>query len=124
MTDKTKTDQPAADGLDEYLEASYSTVDEEMRMLLLDCWNAALASRVKVKPLVWVDHKNVSLSKCGRYQVKKLTGHRREIWRVLYATFGAQYVGDYAGKGNLQEAAKAAAQAHHDKLVLSQVRLG
>lgn len=74
MTDKTKTDQPASDGFDVEAEAMamaeavnggswndpkyYGEPQKEGWRLKVKWahtrYNAALAERVKVKPLVWV----------------------------------------------------------------------
>jgi len=91
---------------------------------------AALASRVKVKPLVW--------SEKTEYEERR--PYLAKGWSIESRTVVGRYVIDYfdntktylvrcgskviAKDVGSEKASKAAAQAYHDKLVLTQVRIG
>jgi len=79
--------------------------------------NAALASRVKVKPLVWVQHSNDKVWQADTPYGSYVVDYSSPSGAIILITPDGK-----STSHKTPEAAKAAAQAHHDKLVLSQVR--
>ncbi|MEO9537249.1 MAG: hypothetical protein ABJL49_05600 [Parasphingorhabdus sp.] len=75
---------------------------------------AALPGRVL--PLEWLG--GGKRHHAGNYVIEDISTPRREIRRLLHASFGTTYLADFGGDRPLK-AAKAAAQAHHTAAILS-----
>lgn len=75
-----------------------------------------------INPLEWEDFETESLSTCGTYRVYRLQDQRRETWRLVRASFGTQYVGDFVGTVDLRAEAKGAAQADLQKRIASRLQ--
>ena len=85
-------------------------------------WNTRTAPQVK--PLVWKDYGAFSLSLCGLYRIYLLDDgvQGRKTFRLIHASFGTQYIGDFRDNCEPEKArtrAKASAQADHESRILS-----
>ena len=74
-----------------------------------------------VVPLEWLG--GGSRYHAGDYVIEDISSPRREIRRLLRASFGTQYICDFSGDRPI-EAAKAAAYAHHRAQILAAMGLG
>ncbi|WP_407473480.1 hypothetical protein [Sulfitobacter sp. PM12] len=81
------------------------------RQCFRDGWDAAIGSLPDmVRPLEWLGGGN--RHHAGNYVIEDISTPRREIRRLLHASFGTTYLADFGGDRPL-EAAKAFAQKHY-----------
>ena len=89
-------------------------VQQEVALAVAD----AVLSRIK--PLEWLG--GGSRYHAGNYVIEDISSPRREIRRLLRASFGTQYICDFSGDRPL-EAAKDAANTHHRAQILAALGL-
>lgn len=61
-------------------------------------------AKPRVRPLEWLGGGDRYHTLGGEFAIEKLDTPRRDVWRLLQANFGTQYVSDFGGKDALDKA--------------------